>query len=127
MIEASRVRQQRRRWCNRGNSREVRPDFVVEDVAGEGVESLRRAMHHQRLGPRRDRCIDQHRQESSVIDVGEAKKDVGNPREFGRRLIANARAAIDYHVVIDEKRRGAKLTADRAVATQTSTSHAASP
>ena len=65
--------------------------------------------------------------QSSVIDVGVRKKDVGNPREFGRRQIANARAAIDYHVVIDVKRRGAKLTADPAVATQTSKSHAASP
>ena len=62
-----------------------------------------------------------------MIDVGVGKKDFGNPREFGRRQIANARAAIDYHVVIDEKRRGAKLTADPAVATQTWKSHAASP
>jgi len=51
-----------------------------------------------------------------VIEVRVGQVDVVDQRELGERKVADTRARVDQHIVIDEEGRGAQMAAANATA-----------
>ena len=103
-------REHQHRLVDAGQSGEVGPDHVVEDMLAQRRDGRRQRMHaHRRpLGgaaPARD-AVGQQADGQHVVQVRVADEDVVDARHLVQRQVAHASAGVDQDVVIDEKGRG---------------------
>src|SRR5690606_36289155 len=71
----------------------------------------------------REDAVDQHRQHGDVVEVGMGEEHVANVVQLLEGQVADSRARVEEHVVIDHHCRGTGPRADATAATQNPDAH----
>ena len=97
-----------------GNSAEIGPDQVIEDVGAQSLDGLGQGVDFQGLSSSGTHRVHHQRQRGDMVQVGVGQENAIDAAHFVQRQVSDTRAGIDQRVVIDQERRGPTVLCDGA-------------